>query len=248
MANNTNKNANKNKPPIPPEELTPEELATLKADSELADAKLKQAKKSKAEKAKTYTESEMQDIIRETVLKMRQEENKANDDSLDETDPYAQKTLTLGRFPNKAGEWKFILGFADTNTDPYSKEPKFSFDIWNEMVKKNEAYVKVVFDGMIKDADGKEIEDTMTLPLQTVIKKSRSYPVDIIDTKKVDKSYSAGKTEKVVVGPTDWSPKSEGQIKMKVSQFDYSFLVKLPDGREVNVSKHVVNWKPAPKI
>ena len=123
------------------EELSKEELASIKADSELAEAKRLQkieAEKAKKETKETYSKAEVQEMIDSALMKFKASQE-GGPESLDEVDPFAQKTLTLARFPNKEGVWKFIVGFADTNTDEDSKEARYAFDIWNDLQKKNES-------------------------------------------------------------------------------------------------------------
>lgn len=224
------------------EELNDEELAKIQADSQKVEkAKAEEAEKRKAERESrdaenskgTYTKEEVDEQIRQALASFQRKQEGL--DELDEADPFKTKKLTIPRFPNKDKEWKFIVGFANTNTDEYFKERVIqAFDVWDDLTKRNVAYVKVIF----------EDDSEMTLPLLTVIKKSQKVLVDIIDIPKQDTSYSAGRTE--IRRVEGFESKAQGTIPMKVTKYDYSFIVKLPDGKEIPVSKEVVNWNIIP--
>src|ERR1035437_6191383 len=216
------------------QELSAEEMKELQETS----AKVEGIKKEEAAKIKsqheentkgTYTKEQVDEHIRLALAAFKKEESGEN--NLDEFDPYAQKTLTIPRFPGKDGKWKFVVGFANTNTDEYYKDKVIqAFDIWDDMQKKNVAYVKAIFE------DGEE----GNFPLNTLIKKSKKVSVDIVETKKIDTSYSAGRTQIATVD--GYQTKLEGTVPMKVSRFDYSFVVRLADGREIPIGAEVVNW------
>lgn len=204
-------------------ELTPEEIQELHKDSEKIETKKKQEEKK-------FGPSEVAKMI-EDALKAEKEKAAGVADSLDEEDPYATKYLTIPRFPTKDGTSKFVVGFKNVNTDEYFKDKIIqAFDVWDDLQKKNVAYVTAIFE------DGSE----MNLPLFTLIKKSQKVKVEIVDTPKIDKSYSAGKTESVKVD--GYTAIAQGTVNMKISKFDYSFIVKLSDGKELAVGKEVINW------
>jgi hypothetical protein len=218
------------------------ELAKIQKESEdIENKRAQEAEKRKLERETreaeaskgTYTKEQVDEQIRQAIAAFKRSEEGL--DELDEADPFKTKKLTIPRFPNKDKEWKFIVGFANTNTDEYFKEKVVqAFDIWDDLTKRNVAYVKVLF----------EDDSEMTLPLLTVIKKSQKVLVDIIEIPKKDTSYSAGRTE--IRRVEQYESKSQGTIPMKVTKYDYSFLVKLPNGRELAVSKEVVNWNIIP--
>ncbi len=230
------------KPKKDEEEVTDEEMAQIKADSEKvesqkaeADAKRKKALEAKEEEDRKglYSKAEMQEEIAKAIRAY--DRKKEGLDDLEEEDQFKIKKLTIPRFKNKEGQSKFIVAFVNTNVDEYFKDRvDYAFDVWNDLTKRNDPYVKVLF----------EDDSEMTLPLLTVIKRSQKVLVDILETKKVDQSYSAGRTE--VRRVDGYSNKSEGTVPMKVTKYDYSFVVKLPDGRELPVAKEVVNWNIIP--
>lgn len=214
------------------------ETAELKAESERVEAeRLKKATEKKAameeavgtsEQDKMYSKSEVLAFIKQAVTEARKKEELGIDDSLDEEDPYKQKKVRLPRFQNK-----FIFGFENTNTDPYFPENVVqAFDVWNDMTKRNDAWVKVIF----------EDKTTLTVQLATVIEKSIKIPVDLIEVIEKDTSYSAGRVERAEV--KDYSRSGTGTfLKAKVTQADYSYKIRLPKtGEEVIVGKEVINW------
>ncbi len=215
-------------------EPTPEELKAASDKVEADRIAKAEAKKAAAEAAKDtpesekmYSKSEVLSFIKQAVAEARKKEEMGIDDSLDEEDPYKIKKLRLPRFQNK-----FIFAFKNTNTDPYFPENVIqAFDVWNDQTKRNDAWVTVIF----------EDDSQLTVPLYTVLNKSQKVLVDIVEVIAKDTSYSAGRVERAEI--KDYSRTGTGTfIKAKVTQADYSYKIKLPDGKEVIVGKEVVNW------
>lgn len=213
---------------------TPEEL---KADSDRVEAelqrkadekrKIREAQAETKDSDKMYSKAEVLEFIKKAVADERKKEEMGMD-SLDDEDPYEQKQLKLPRFQNK-----FIFAFENTNTDEYFPDAVVhAFDVYNEKQRRNEPWVKVVFE------DGSKL----SVPLYTVIEKSQKVLCDIVEIIEKDTSYSAGRVEQAEV--KDYSRKGTGNyVKVKVTQADYSYKVRLPNSdKEVIVGREVVNW------
>ncbi len=218
------------------------EAAVLKAESERVEAEQRakdeakrkdiEARQGTPEQERTYTKAEVQAMLKQFALDLKNK-GEGEQESLDEEDPYKVKQVTIPRFVNKDGVVQFVIGFKNKNIDPYFPDSVIqSFDVWNSQTKRNDPWVTLVY----------EDKSEMDVPLQTVIKKSQVASVDLIEVIPKDKSYSAGKTERAEV--KDYSRGGTGTyVKMKVTMADYSYLVKLPSGKEVEVGKEVINWK-----
>lgn len=212
------------------------EEAELKAESDRVEAerlaKAEELKKSRAaaqgteNQNKMYSEEQVKAMLKQFALELK---NKDTDvEGLDEEDVYKQKKVRIPRFKGK-----FIYSFKNTNTDEYFPDLVIhAFDVWNDQKKQNEAWVTVMF----------EDNTTLSLPLYTVLTKSQTVWVDLVEVIQKDTSYSAGKTERAEV--KDYSRQGTGvMVKMKITQADYSYKIKLPnDGPEVIVGKECINW------
>ncbi len=206
------------------------EAAELQAESDRVEKERleKAEEKRKAREGdgdKMFSRAEVLALIKQAV------KDNANgviaEEDLDEEDPYKQKKLRLPRFQNK-----FIFGFKNTNVDEYFPDAVIhAFNVFNPESKQQVPYVTIVFE------DATELN----LPLETIIKRSQKVWVDIIEIVEKDISYSAGKTERAEV--KDYSRTGTGvMVKMKVTQADYKYKVRLPDGKEVIVGPEVINW------
>lgn len=183
---------------------------------------------------KLYTQADVQEMLKLALQEMKARGNDAFDDpnNLDDDEPFKQKTVTIPRFMNK-----FILAFKNTNTDEYYKDTIIhAFDVWNNDQKRMEPWVEVVFD-----------DDTeLKVRLETVLTKSIKVPVNLVERIAEDKSYSAGKVELAEV--KDYSRSGTGVYKkLKVTQAEYTYRIKLPDtqkgpGKEIVVGREVINW------
>lgn len=218
-----------------PEELKAEsdrvELERLRKEEE--NRKARAAKENTPDSERMYSESDVRAIVKKMLL----EEKKRTEmglDLIEEEDINKQKRLRLPRFQNK-----FILGFENTNTDPYFPDTVIhAFDVWDNDTKRNVPWVKVKYEG----------GETINLPLYTVIERSHKVWVDIVEVLAVDKSYSAGRVERAEV--KDYNRSGTGQyVSAKVTQAKYTYKLKLPaeEGtglpeREVIVGPEVVNW------
>ncbi len=213
------------------------EAAELKAESDRVEAakakkdeekkKEREAKEGGASSEKMFTRGEVLDLIKKAVADERRKENGEIDNSMDDEDPYKQKQVRLPRFQNK-----FIFAFENTNTDEYFPDTVIhAFDVWNDQTKRNDPYVKVRF----------QDDSNLTVPLYTLIVKSQKVWVDLVEVIPKDTSYVAGKVERAEV--KDYSKNGTGvYVKAKVTQADYSYKLRLPNGKEVIVGKEVINW------
>jgi hypothetical protein len=224
-----------------PEEKEAERLATEKEEAELKaesdrveaekkakdDAKKasKEAKASTSESEQVYTKSQVQAMLKQLAMDIKSQ-NGDNQDA-DDDEAYKQKKIRIPRFKNK-----FVTSLKNTNTDEYFPDLVIhAFDVWNEQLKRNDPWVTLVF----------EDDTTLTVPLHTALTKSSKVWVDLIEVISQDTSYVAGKVERQQV--KDYSPTGTGVlVKQKVTQADYSYKVRMPDGKEVIVGKEVVNW------
>ncbi len=195
-----------------------------KKDEEKKKARLE--KESTPESDKMFSRQEVLDLIKKAVADARKQED-MGPESMDDDDPYKQKKVRLPRFQNK-----FIFAFENTNTDEYFPDTVIhAFDIWNDQTKRNDPWVKVVFE------DGK----TLSVPLYTVIAKSQKVWVDLVEVMSEDTSYVAGKVERAEI--KDYSRTGTGSfVKAKVTQADYKYKLRLPDGKEIIVGGEVINW------
>lgn len=175
---------------------------------------------------KMYSESQVEDIVRRMMAKMKEEGG--NGEDIDEEELYAQKKIRLPRFKGK-----FIVGFKNVNSDEYFPELTIhAFDIWDDQAKRMVAWVTVIF----------EDKEELTVPLFTVITKSVKVWCDLVETIPTDKSYSNGKVE--VSEVKEYSQQGTGvYTKLKVKVNEYKFKIKLPGtGEEIVVGPEVVNW------
>lgn len=186
----------------------------------------REAAKGTENQNRMYSKEEVQAMLKELAADIKKNWNK-EDDGMDEEEMYKQKKLRLPRWQNK-----FITSFKNTNTDEYFPDLVIhAFDIWNDQTKRNDPWVTVVF----------EDNTTLTVQLYTILTKSQKVWVDLVEVVAKDTSYSTGKVERAEV--KDYSQVGTGSyIKQKVTQADYSYKVRLPNGQEVMVGKEVINW------
>lgn len=219
------------KEPKPKEEvLSPEEQQVI--NDQVRVQKDLEVRREKEGGEKMFTEQQVKSLLKQALAEAKKEASGISDESLDEEDPYAIKTVRLPRFTNK-----FVCSFKQMNEDEYSKDRLFipTWDVFNPQKKQYEPYVTAIFD------DGSEL----SVPLLTLITRGQQTfaEVPIVDIITKDTSYSAGKTESKEVRPGAWDSTGTGQmVKMKVTQHDYAFKVTLPNGKDIEVSKDVVNW------
>lgn len=212
------------------------EAAEMKAESERVEAekaakaeekrKAQQAVQGTSDQNRMYSKEEVQAMLKELAADIKRN-FKSDEDGIDEEEAYKQKKVRVPRWQNK-----FITKFKNTNTDEYFPDLVIhAFDVWNEQTKRNDPWVTVVFDD----------ETTLTVPLYTILTKSQKVWVDLVEVVAKDTSYSTGKVERAEV--KDYSQVGTGNyIKQKVTQADYSYKVRFPNGQEVMVGKEVINW------
>lgn len=198
----------------------------LEAESKKAQETFKKSQEENIPETKMYNENEVRQML-EQVMK-----SKSNDDLSDDETP-EKKRCTIPRFQNK-----FVIAFKDMNDDPYSDKAIYAFNVYDEKNKQNIPWVTLIMD------DKSEI----SVPLNTALDRSNKITCEVLDIKEVDASYDFGKVEKQEVQTDAYSKTGTGvYVKTKVTQKIYSYVVKLPepDGREVEVSRDVMNWSVA---
>lgn len=206
-------------------------------DRELSDEELKKqsdAMKQRLEneqkvEEKKYSQSEVVEMMKQVAIQAAEAARKKDDEGFEpDAHTKAPKTLRLSRFMNK-----FIIGFKNLNNDPYFADLYVpTKDVYNEQKREFEPWVEVLFH------DGSE---PVFVNYLTLLKQARAIPVEIVEVKKKDASYDFGKVESVEYD--GFERKGTGiMVKAKVNQTLDSYVVKLPDGQEVEVSRDVVNW------
>lgn len=205
-----------------------EESARVEAEKAKKDEENKK-KKAEAEgtpsQDRKYSEAEVRAMLQQFAKDLKVKT--AAEEDLDAEEMYKQKKVRLPRFQNK-----FVFSFENTNTDPYFPELIIhAFDVWNDQTKRNDPWVKAKFDD----------DSTLTVPLRTIIEKSQKVWVDLVEVIEEDISYSDGKVERAEVA--EYGRKGTGMyVKQKVTMANYSYKIRLPDGKEVIVGKEVINW------
>lgn len=201
--------------------------AELKADSDAAQAAFAaaQAKKKAAEgeapqAERTYTTAEMKAMIKALM-------DGKDLDAEEEEEVAKKKTVRLSRFQNK-----FIVGLKNMNTDEYYPDGQvYAYDVYDDKSRSNIAWVTLEFQ------DGSEL----AVPLETALRRSNKVNCEIVKIHEKDKSYDFGKVEKTEV--KDYNVESTGDmVKTKVTQKEYTYDVKLPNGDIINVGREIINW------
>lgn len=213
-------------PTTPTEDLnqkTPEQLAE---ESRLSQEAFQASQKASG---RTYTAEQVDARIQEALRQFA-----AQQDGQPKPEEHVHEhTLRLSRFQNK-----FVIGFKDMNSDEYVKEPIYAYDVLNQETRKYEPWVTAQFD------DGSEL----SVRLESLLKSVASIVVPIIEVKKKDTSFvsdvntpSKGMVESRHVTAYD-DGKTGHMIPAKVTQATYTYLVELPDKRQVDAQSQVVNW------
>lgn len=235
---------NAGKPPVESDEERmkreqAEEAELLKESERVAKEQAEKAEKKRLEREaaegtkdqeRLYSKADVQEFIRAELAKFKATGEVEDPNNLDDDDPYKQKKVRLPRFQNK-----FIVAFENTNTDEYFPElVVHAFDVWNDLIKKNEAWVKVRFDD----------NTTLNVQLYTVLTKSQKVWVDLVERLDKDTSFSQGKVELAEV--KDYSRTGTGLYKkLKVTQAEHSYKLRLPEAfgnKEIVVGREVINW------
>lgn len=209
--------------------MTPEEIAELKRVSDEAEKKLKEKKDSQPKtESRTYTQDEMKAILSEfkkELIKDMAAENEPEDD-----DGPRKHSVRMARINNK-----FVLGFKNLNNDPYFPERViYSQDIFNEQTKQFVPHVTLIL----------EDDETVTLPLETALKVCRVITCDLVERKTVDISKKFGQIEVQEMKPDQYGMTGTGNfIQGKQKMFKETYVVRLPNGKLVEVIPDVVNWK-----
>lgn len=225
---------NANEEDLSPEELKERsELITKKMDDDKEAKRLQREQIQREQNAgapggeKMYSESQMRAIVKEMLKEMNIKGGSPDVD--DDEEAFAKKKIRLPRFQNK-----FIVGFKNTNTDPYFPELVIqAFDVWNEQTKKMDAWVDVIF------LDGSDLK----MPLYSIITRSTKVECDLIEVVPTPKNYDNGKVE--IMGEVkEYSRVGTGATtKLKVMVNEYKFKIKIPGTNEiVEVGPEVVNW------
>lgn len=202
-------------------ETADEELdaAELKRQSDEIEAKKKKAQSENGERL--YNATEVKAMLEQVLANARGEG----------VEKKPTKRVPEVRMPRFQG--KFIIGFKNVNTDEFFQDKEiFSFDVWDDKIKQNVAWVTVIFDDKTE----------LNVPLQTAVQKSRMVKCELVETVKHDASYSIGKVERQEV--EEYRMKGTGQtVDMEVKQYKYTYKVKLPHtGEIVEVQGDIINW------
>lgn len=195
------------------------DAAELKRQSDEIEAKKKGAQTNNGERL--YNATEVKAMLEQVLANARGEG----------AEKKPAKRVPEVRMPRFQG--KFIIGFKNVNTDEFFQDKEiYSFDVWDDKIKQNVAWVTVIFDDKTE----------LNVPLQTAVQRSRMVKCELVDTVKHDVSYSIGKVERQEV--EEYRMKGTGQtVDMEVKQFKYTYKVKLPHtGEIVEVQGDIINW------
>ena len=124
---------------------------------------------------------------------------------------------------------KWVVGFVDSNTDPYVKNPVFAFEKFNEQRREFESWINLIF------------HDKTTKEISLKNYCSNRIPIYCLITKreKIDKSYSIGEVEKI-----DWVNDRKVRTGQKVNQtvemYDEILTLKTPEGEEITVPDYAI--------
>lgn len=201
--------------------MSDEEKAALAEASRLAAEAL--ANQPAPAAPRTYTMDEVKAMFSE----FKKELDKPDQD--DEDEGPRKHTVRLPRLDNQ-----FIVGFKNINNDPYFPDRIiYSKDIFNEQSKQFVPHTTVIFE------DGKEL----TLPIETLFKVAKTIECELIERKYKDASEKYGNIEVQEIKPDAWSMKGTGNyVKGKANIKIESYVVKLPDGKVVEVIRDIINW------
>lgn len=175
---------------------------------------------------KMYSETTVKAMLKQMQDELRKEFG-GKKEELDPEEQFKQKKVRMARFKEK-----FVVGFENRNDDPYFPELVIhAFDVYDKEKRQNIAYVKAIF----------QDKSTLLIPLFTLLSKSKPVYCDLVEVKEENTSYSDGKVERADI--KDYSRVGTGSmVNAKVTQADYKYVVKLPDGEEITVGPEVVNW------
>lgn len=173
---------------------------------------------------RTYTMDEVKAMFNE----FKKEMAKPDFDEDDEEGP-RKHTVRLPRLDNQ-----FILDFKNINNDPYFPDRIiYSKDIFNEQLKQFVPHTTVIFE------DGHEL----TLPIETLFKVAKTVECELIERKYKDASEKYGNIEVQEIKPDQYGMKGTGNfVKGRANIKIESYVVKLPDGKVVEVIRDLVNW------
>lgn len=200
----------------------------LKRQSDEADAKLKDNIPA-PQQSKLYTMDDVKALFAEF------NKQQSRDDIADKEEEGPRKhTLRMSRINGK-----FVIGLKNLNTDQYFPDRViYSQDIFNEQTKQFIPHVTLILSG----DDGKELEEKLTIPLETALKISNKV-VCYFERKNVDASERYGQIEVQEMQPDQYGMKGTGNfIQGKSKILKETFIITLPNGSIVEVIPGVTNW------
>lgn len=202
--------------------MSDEEKAALKKASDDAEEALKNTPPPQA--PRTYTMDEVKTMFNEFKKEMAKP-----DFDEDEDDGPRKHTVRLPRLDNQ-----FIVGFKNINNDPYFPDRIiYSKDVFNEQSKQFIPHTTVIFE------DGKEL----TLPIETLFKVAKTVECELVRREYKDASEKYGNIEVQEIKPDSWNMKGTGNfVKGRANIKIESYVVKLPNGKEVEVIRDIINW------
>lgn len=224
----------KNIPPAPEgtsfgEESSDEEIAQL---AEQVKAKLEEKKSEQP----LYTQEQVDNLFKKLEKKMAKSSDD-DDDYIDLLDSSSVKRefIRIARLKNEKGEYKFVVGLKNINTDPYIDGEITVQNIENPL-KKGELipWSEFVFE------DG----TTMLYPYLAFMKNTNGIWAEVIRREEIDISEKFGVVDvKTIDESNEWDTKSTGKkVLAKAVKYKTIFHCKeIKTGKELAVADDVVN-------
>ncbi len=148
--------------------------------------------------------------------------------------------IRLGRLKNKAGEYKFVVGLKNINTDPYVDQEITVQNIENPN-KKGELipWAEFIFE------DG----DSMLYPYLAFMNRTNGVWAEVIKREEEDVSEKFGTVDlRVPDESNEWSTQNTGKkVLAKAVKYKTTYICKeIKTGKELKVTDDVVNKAEAP--
>ena len=125
---------------------------------------------------------------------------------------------------------KFVVGFVNQNDDPYLDKTIHGYQKWDDRERVWVAWVEVMYQ------DG----TTEHMPLRHFTETCLGITCEIVKKIEKDESYSLGKVERRVV--KGYQPEGVGvMVDQKVVQKTASYVLKTPQGEEIEVPEYILN-------
>ncbi len=220
----------------PAPEVPFEEGATDAEITELAD-KVRAKIEEKKSVQPMYTQEQVDDMLTKFARKFDQRRN--DDDDEDYIDLLDNKKMPecirLGRLKGKDGEYKFVVGLKNMNTDPYINGEITVMNIENP-TKKGEFIPWSEF--ILEDGE------TILYPYLSFMKNMNCVWAEVLDRKEDDVSEKFGTVDvKIPDEENEWSQKSTGKrVLAKAYKVKTTYHCKdIKTGKLLSVSDDVVN-------